>query len=48
MFMIIEFRPEALIVFVYELSCINILSHGVGYTPGCMMLRIYHAEISSE
>ena len=26
----------------------NRLSHGAGYMPGCMMLRIHYAEISLE
>ena len=26
----------------------NRLSHGAGYMPGCMMLRIHHAEILSD
>ena len=46
--MFVEFRPEALLMFVYLLSCLLRLYFGAGYEPGCVMLRIHHAEIFSE
>ena len=39
--LMLRYRPEAEIVMF-------LLYMDAGYRPGCMMLRIHHAEISSD
>ena len=46
-----EFRPEALILLLMfrpEANVLVLVVLDAGHRPGCMMLRIHHAEISLE